>query len=95
MVIVPAGDGIDIQDPLDFTRFSLRLGPDVLEEDTSAVSFDGDFAWIAETALRDWPGGRAIPEWQDGLSAMIAFARTRGWVRLADGAVRAHIEPAV
>jgi len=92
MIIVPADDGIDVLEPLDFKRFSLQLAAGAAQADTPAVSFDGDTAWIAEAALRGWPGGRALPEWQDGLSAMIAFARTKGWVRAADGAVRAHVE---
>jgi|KBSSwiStaDraftv2_1062776.scaffolds.fasta_scaffold29945_2 hypothetical protein len=92
MIIVPAGDGIDVLEALDFKRFSLRLEAGATQADNSAVSFDGDTAWIAEAALRGWPRGRTLPGWQEGLSAMIAFARTKGWVRPGDGAVRAHVE---
>jgi len=92
MVIVPRDEGLDVLEPMDFRRFSVSAGPTAERRSTAVVSYDGDAAWVAEAALRAWPGGTEIAGWQDGLSAMIAYARTKGWVR-ADGAVRAHFEP--
>jgi hypothetical protein len=90
MVIVPRDEDLDVLEPTDFRRFSVRAG--LGRRDTAAVCYEGGFAWMAEAALRAWPGGREVAGWQDSLTAMIDFACSKGWVRTIDGAIRAHIE---
>ena len=60
--------------------------------DTRAVEFVAGFAWISEEELRACAPLAADPTWQSGVSAMIVYARTRGWVDSTTGRIRAHIE---
>lgn len=54
------------------------------------ASLDEDgHAWVSESWLRRCD---AAPQWQDGLSAMIAVAKKYGWVDEQKKAVRAHVE---
>jgi hypothetical protein len=51
-----------------------------------------EHAHVSATTLRDLAGERASdPEWTEQLEAMVAYARSKGWVR-DDGAIRAHVE---
>ena len=43
-------------------------------------------------ALREFAGSAVGPDWEAGLSSMIDYARSRGWVDDDLGAVRGHVE---
>lgn len=86
-----AAGRLRVDDPFDFRTFSFR---DHAQHriDTPAVEFLAGFAWISEDELRAWAPAAADPAWQSGLTAMIAYARARGWVDETTGRIRAHIE---
>ena len=76
---------------MNFNAFSFRGGARQRVE-TPSVTFIGDYAWISEAALRACAPVAENDEWQAGLTSMIAYARTRGWVDPEAGRIRAHIE---
>lgn len=95
MLIVPTdAGGIEILEPLDFKRFSVRAAPGQTPANSAAVVFASDepVAWVSEVALRTWPGAGGLAGWGDGLTAMIDYARTKGWFDAEAGRVRAHVE---
>jgi len=95
MIIIRNDSGdIDVLEPHDFKRFSFQLPEGDALQDSAPVTFENDtYAWISEAALRSWPGAADVPDWQEKLSGMIAFAQTKGWVS-SSGRIRAHIERA-
>jgi hypothetical protein len=52
----------------------------------------GDHAWVQQAWVTEQSGFSDSPDWLAGFEAMVAFAKSKGWVRAADGAIRAHIE---
>jgi hypothetical protein len=95
MVIVIEDGGIHMDDPSDFKAFKVVVKPG---EDPAAVAAVGRLAdpataWIDVDAVRNLAGAAAtIPGWEDGFAAMLAFARTKGWLDESGSAVQAHIE---
>lgn len=70
---------VELCDPHDFASFSVRVVP-------------ARHAWVAPETLRSLAGGLgSLPEWNEGLEAMTAFARRHGWLD-ESGAIRAHVE---
>jgi hypothetical protein len=89
-------DSARLVDPEDLTGFAVVLEDD---EDPSPEALAaggvlglGDHAWVRTAALRRLAGPAATPEWEEAFAAMLAYARTRGWVDDAQGAVRGHVE---
>ena len=82
---------LEVDDPFNFKAFSFR---DHARHriDTRAVEFVAGFAWISEEELRACAPLAADPTWQSGVSAMIVYARTRGWVDSTTGRIRAHVD---
>ena len=85
-----------LSDPEDLTGFAVVLEGD--EDPAPAALADGgvlgfgDHAWVRTDALRRLAGPAATPEWEQGFAAMLDYARMRGWVDDAQGAVRGHVE---
>ena len=83
-------------DPEDLTRFAVVLeggaDPSAAALADGGVLGLGDHAWVRTDALRRLAGPLATPEWEDGFTAMLADARSRGWVDDAQGAVRGHVD---
>lgn len=53
---------------------------------------EAEHAHVTAETLRSLAGERtADPQWCQGLATMVAYARSKGWVR-EDGAIRAHVE---
>jgi len=97
--VIASSRSIEIADPRNFKAFSVRIegGFDGATAEAEllgriAVKRDGDHAWIAEQALREWPSLQSKSWWQDGLSNMIAAVQKFGWIDSASGSIRAHIE---
>lgn len=89
-------DSARLVDPEDLTGFAVVLEGD---EDPSPEALAaggvlglGDHAWVRTEALRRLAGPAATPEWEQAFAAMLDYARTRGWVDDAQGAVRGHVE---
>ncbi|MBM3598276.1 MAG: hypothetical protein FJX35_08680 [Alphaproteobacteria bacterium] len=89
---------VTLEEPHDFKRFHVEIPRSV---DAAAASralgatarLEGsDKAWVSETALRGWPSVRDDKAWQDSFGGMLAYARKKGWIDEATGAIQAHIE---
>ena len=95
--IIGASRSVEIDDPLNFKAFSVRIEGSIVPEVQTellgriAVSSDREHAWISEQALREWPSLKSEAWWQDGLSQMIAAVQKFGWVDSANQSIRAHI----
>lgn len=85
-----------LAEPQDFKRFKLVI--DAARSDMGklktalagiATLSDEGHAWVSEAWLR---GLDASAPWQDGLTAMIAFAKKYGWVDEQAKTIRAHVE---
>jgi hypothetical protein len=92
--------GVTLRDPDDFTRFSAlvegdgdrsRLEQVVRAAGLGRVSEDGDHVVVDPAGLRALAGPGADAGWDEGLSGMVAYAASKGWVE-DDGGVLAHIE---
>jgi hypothetical protein len=89
-------DSARLVDPEDLTGFAVVLegeadpSPEALA--TGGVLGFGDHAWVRTDALRRLAGPVATPEWEDAFTAMLDYARSRGWVDDEHGAVRGHVE---
>jgi hypothetical protein len=60
--------------------------------DAAAGRLEGDEAFITIDAVRRMARDRVGPTWDDDFTAMLAYARTKGWLDEAGNAIRAHIE---
>jgi hypothetical protein len=89
-------DSARLLDPEDLTSFAVVLegdadpSPEALA--AGGVLGFGDHAWVRTDALRRLAGPIATPEWEGAFAAMLAYARSRGWVDDEHGAVRGHVE---
>ena len=89
---------VGLAEPTDFKGFRLVIDGDPAAWRDRAAGFGGLLrldsdatAWVDEARLRALgPAGDA--GWQDKLTAMLDYARGKGWVDPASGAVRAHVE---
>ena len=86
-----------LQDPDDFTRFSVALeGSGDLDGVLAATGIgrlrdDGAHVVVDPVALRALAGPSAGEAWDEGFSGMCAYAAGKGWVE-DDGGVLAHVE---
>jgi hypothetical protein len=90
---------ISLEEPEDTRRFhvTVRGGTDPALVfgalvDAAAGRLEGDDAWITVDAIRRLASGRVQPGWDDEFSAMLDYARTKGWLDEATHALQAHIE---
>ena len=95
----PTRDAVHLEDPDDFTAFSVALAgpphPDALAEVLRCTALgrldeDGTHVIVDPAGLRALAGPAAGPAWEEGLAGMLAYAAQKGW--LHDGGVVAHIE---
>lgn len=86
-----------LQDPGDFSRFSLAVEGDgnlaemVRQSGLGRLKEDGEHVVVDPVALRALAGPAATDEWDDGFAGMREFAAGKGWVE-SDGGIVAHIE---
>ncbi|MBM3573506.1 MAG: hypothetical protein FJX52_14300 [Alphaproteobacteria bacterium] len=89
---------VELEEPNDFKRFHVEIPRSI---DLAAAGRalagtarleDEKTAWVSEAALRAWPGGGKDQAWQANFDGMLAYARKKGWIEAATGAIRAHIE---
>jgi hypothetical protein len=93
MVIVIEGGKARLEEPNDFKGFKVV----VKGGDTSGIESVGrlegdDTAWIQMEAVRKLAGDAADQTWEDGYDAMLAYARTKGWLHDARREIQAHVE---
>ena len=95
MVIVVEDGGVRMVDPSDFKAFKVVVKQG---EDPAAIApvgrlADPDTAWIGVDAVRNLAGAAAtVPGWEDDFAAMLAYARTKGWLDDTGTEIQAHIE---
>ena len=53
---------------------------------------DGEYLWIAESAIRHWLSGLADDDWEESFAGMVSYARSKGWTDEASTHLRAHVE---
>lgn len=85
-----------LQDPADFSRFSVGVeGEGDLAEVVRQAGLgrlkDAEHVVVDPVALRALAGPAATDEWDEGFAGMCAYAAGKGWVE-DDGGVVAHIE---
>ena len=89
---------VRLEAPEDLKRFSVQI--DGVRDDFPRIQqaakaagelVDADTMWVSQAWLRQAPDCAGDPAWQDGVSAMIEFARKHGWVRDGTGDIRAHV----
>jgi hypothetical protein len=97
IIIAPETATVALEDPDDFTAFSVSAPADAeaaLSDRLGALGdYDGHHAWVDREALADLAGERAAdPAWREGLSAMVDYARAEGFLSEDESAIRAHVE---
>jgi hypothetical protein len=48
--------------------------------------------WVQVDAVRRMASGRVGATWESDFTAMVAFAREKGWLDPSGTAIRAHVE---
>ena len=92
MVIVVRDNTVRLDEPGDFKGFKV-----VVEQgDGSGLFAVGrlahrDTAWITVDAVRRLAGNAVTPEWESGFTAMLDYAKTKGWLD-DSGDIQAHVE---
>ncbi|SLN42049.1 hypothetical protein [Oceanibacterium hippocampi] len=72
---------------IDVERLNVLLGPAIVFE-------TAEQAWIEVEALKRWASRSGDSDWIASLDGMVAYARTRGWVREMPLRLAAHVEHA-
>ena len=98
LIVVDLSESVvRLDDPDDFTRFSVAvagdgdIGPLVRSSGLGRVSDDGNQVAVDPAALRSLAGAAATPTWEEGFAGMCAYAAGKGWVE-ADGGILAHVK---
>lgn len=98
LISVDVGPLVTLEDPDDFTAFSISRRQGVSDDDLAeAVARLGrasgqDHVFVSVEALTSLAGSRAADhDWQSGLGRMTTYAQSKGWVD-KQGGIRAHIE---
>ncbi|MBW6398753.1 hypothetical protein KPL78_12890 [Roseomonas sp. HJA6] len=56
------------------------------------VAFEGsEHAWVSVDWLVETSGRSGSAEWRDQFAAMVAYARSKGWMRTDPEAIRGHV----
>lgn len=99
MNIVLTGEpsGITLEHPDDFRAFAVTapraLADDLATHVQPVGRYDGEHVWVDRQALVGLAGPRAEEAaWQEGLAAMVDFARDKGFLSEDGTAIRAHVE---
>jgi hypothetical protein len=89
-----------LAEPADCTRFHVAvrgsgdagtLDRALRAQSVGSVDGDGE-AVIDVAAVRRLAAGSVGATWDDDLAAMLAYARSKGWLSEDGGALRAHVE---
>jgi hypothetical protein len=96
-IVIDLSEGrVLLQDPADFTRFSVGVEGEgdlagVVREAGLGRLKDDEHVVVDPVALRALAGPAATDEWDEGFSDMCAYAAGKGWVE-DDGGIVAHID---
>ena len=98
IIRVSEAGAVAIEDHDLFTGFHVDAPVGHTAEDIAAVLGEGTSAddrhhvWIAADAVRHWVADLATEEWEEGFTAMVDYARGRGWMDESGTHIRAHLE---
>ena len=101
MYLAIAPDGVALHEPEVVTDFYAsywaRMAPDRLaavlaEHDAGEFLPDGTHVMVPVATVRRLAAGRVPDGWDADFDAMLATARSRGWLSEDGAAVRAHLE---
>ena len=89
---------METRTPSDFKAFKVVVSDETpaLADRVAALGVArlDEHAWVSIDALRRLAGAAATPAWEESLTAMLEFARSRGWVDEELEAIRGHVERA-
>ena len=100
-IILGSDAATELDDPDNFRAFSVVVPADVPADELGSfvhrsgvgeLDAGGSHVHIQLGVIRRLAAGRSTPDWDAGFDAMIAYARTKGWVDDAGNTVRAHLE---
>ena len=100
-IIIDGNAATSLDDADNFKAFSVsvptdvpaaELGRLVVQSGAGQLDNDGNHVHVAIDVIRQLAVGRGSDGWSSGFEAMIAYARTKGWVDDAGNTVRAHLE---
>ncbi len=100
------GDGVTLEEADDFGRFHVRTTGSAASPEEGRRKLAGALAaagagrldpagadafisqeWLRRTAAAAGAGA----DWERSFEGMLSYARTKGWVAEADGAIQAHV----
>ena len=100
-IILSSDAAAELDDPNNFRAFSIVVPTDVPAEEVGSLVHrsgvgeldeGGRHVHVQLASIRRLAAGRTATGWDAGFDAMIAYARTKGWVDDAGNTVRAHLE---
>jgi hypothetical protein len=89
---------VRLDEPDDCTRFHVQVGEGVddvgarLSAASAGTMADDDHAWVHVAAVRRLATGHVAEDWSTRFDAMLAYARSKGWLDADGSAIRAHLE---
>ncbi len=98
MIVDVRNDGsVALLEPEDTRSFKLIARRGMTEHDIihalkGVADVELDHAWVRQVWLQETSPLAASSEWQTAFATMVNYARSKGWLRPADEAIRAHIE---
>jgi hypothetical protein len=97
IVEVRADHSVALLEPEETRSFKLVASRDLSEPELARAlagiaDVVSDHAWVLAQWIREQSGLAASAEWQSAFGKMLDYARSKGWLRATDEAVRAHIE---
>lgn len=99
MIISVTSSGVTVSEPDDFRRFHIATTvasaslPEVVQRSGfGTVEEDGTAVLDIDTVRNAGKSASENPEWDEGWSAMIEYARSKNWVTDDGRGVRAHVE---
>lgn len=98
MIVAVASEDVALHYPDDFRGFHVlsqmpREGREILVASLARIGarVEGEHAWVPLFWLSA-RGSSLGSEWSAGLTAMVDYARVKGWIDEPEEAIRAHIE---
>lgn len=97
IVDVRSDRSVALLEPEDTRSFKLVAprdlsGTDLAQALSGIADVESDHAWVFAAWIREASGLAADAEWRDAFGKMLAYARSKAWLRSTDEAIRAHIE---
>lgn len=100
MIVVAEGDRFVVTDPDDFTRFHVDVtgmsaesfAALVARSEGVAVHDEPDHVWVATSFIAEALETGLHESRREGLDAMLAYAKSKGWIDSTGSLIAAHVE---